>query len=265
MNSVNDFYATLKMPGRFWTSSSEYRYGFQGEYAEIDSETGFNHFTLRDYDSRIGRWTKFDPYNQFFSPYIGMGNNSRPGGGHPSSNYNQSNYSSNSNGNYPYSGPQHTTVTSPKDYDSRNGYYSSVSYGPAGGGDGFNIWGDISNSFLVGAAANQPTYFRSSQIAKEGKFAADGWKTYSNAFKGNQYVSSASVKEAKAAFNSVVKTTIRISTGLTLLSFGVNFANHEAGNVSDGRYYVQQTINAIGLFGPTGAGIAILLGAVDAI
>lgn len=136
---------------------------------------------------------------------------------------------------------------------------------PSGSGDGFNIWRDISNSFLVGAAANQPTYFRSSQIAKEGKFAVDGWKTYSNAFKGNQYVSSASVKEAKAAFSSVVKTTGRISTGLTLVSFGVTYANYAAGNVSEGRYNVQQTINAIGLFGPWGAGIAIGLGTVDSI
>jgi len=85
------------------------------------------------------------------------------------------------------------------------------------------------------------------------------------AFKGNQYVSSASVKEAKTAFNSVVKATSRISTGLTLVSFGVTYANYAAGNVSEGRYNVQQMVNTIGLFGPWGAGVAIGLGTVDAI
>jgi hypothetical protein len=129
----------------------------------------------------------------------------------------------------------------------------------------FNLWTNISNSFLVGGAVNQPTYFRSSQIAKDGKFAINGWKTYSNYFRGNQYVSSASVKGAKSAFNSVVKTTSRISVGLNLLNYGVTYANYKAGNVTSGRYYVQQTINTIGLFGPIGAGLAIGLSAIDAI
>lgn len=57
------------------------------------------------------------------------------------------------------------------------------------------------------------------------------------------------MKEAKAAFNSVAKTTSRISIGLTLVSFGVTYAD---GNVFESRYYVQQTINTIGPFGPWG-------------
>ncbi|WKN44222.1 RHS repeat protein [Tunicatimonas pelagia] len=51
-----------------------YRYGYQGAFAEQDDETGLASFQLRQYDSRIGRWTTPDPYNQYWSPYLGMGN-----------------------------------------------------------------------------------------------------------------------------------------------------------------------------------------------
>lgn len=51
------------------------RYGYQGEFAEKDEETGWNNFYLRDYDPAIGRWLSTDPYGQYYSPYVGMGNN----------------------------------------------------------------------------------------------------------------------------------------------------------------------------------------------
>ncbi len=50
-----------------------YRYGFRGQ--ESDPETGKEAFQLRLWDSRIGRWLTTDPYGQFASPYLGMGNN----------------------------------------------------------------------------------------------------------------------------------------------------------------------------------------------
>lgn len=50
------------------------RYGYQGQFSEFDSETNWNHFELREYDPIIGRWTATDPRYEFFSPYIGMGN-----------------------------------------------------------------------------------------------------------------------------------------------------------------------------------------------
>ncbi len=56
----------------------DYRYGYQGEFAEEDEETGFNHFELRDYDPVIGRWMAVDPARQYASGYIGMGNNLFP-------------------------------------------------------------------------------------------------------------------------------------------------------------------------------------------
>lgn len=52
----------------------EYRYGYQGQYSEEDDANGWNRFELRSYDPRIGRWLSTDPYGQFDSPYIGMGN-----------------------------------------------------------------------------------------------------------------------------------------------------------------------------------------------
>jgi RHS repeat-associated protein len=57
------------------TDESVYRYGYQGQFAEKDGETGWSHFELREYDPVIGRWTAVDPENQFYSPYVGMGNN----------------------------------------------------------------------------------------------------------------------------------------------------------------------------------------------
>ncbi|MCD9015472.1 GDSL-type esterase/lipase family protein [Parachryseolinea silvisoli] len=51
-----------------------YRFGYQGQYAEKDGETGWNHFELREYDPIIGRWTSIDPKRQFYSPYVGFGN-----------------------------------------------------------------------------------------------------------------------------------------------------------------------------------------------
>ncbi|MCG8387834.1 MAG: hypothetical protein MJA30_19940, partial [Cytophagales bacterium] len=52
----------------------DYRWGFQGAFAEEDEETGWNSFELRMYDPVIGRWTSTDPAGQFWSPYLGMGN-----------------------------------------------------------------------------------------------------------------------------------------------------------------------------------------------
>lgn len=54
---------------------SLYRFGYQGQFAEMDKETGWNHFELREYDAVIGRWTSKDPKRQHWSPYAGMSNN----------------------------------------------------------------------------------------------------------------------------------------------------------------------------------------------
>jgi RHS repeat-associated protein len=64
------------LPGLSYTvGNRRYRYGYQGQYAEHDSLTGFESFELRLYNSRIGRWMSYDPQGQFSSPYVSMGNN----------------------------------------------------------------------------------------------------------------------------------------------------------------------------------------------
>ena len=61
----------MPMPNR--NVEGDYRYAYQGQ--EKDPETGKEAFELRLWDSRIGRWLSPDPYGQFHSPYLGMGNN----------------------------------------------------------------------------------------------------------------------------------------------------------------------------------------------
>ena len=52
-------------------------YGLQTGYAdkEKDESTGLVTFPLRQYDPRLGRWLTPDPYHQYFSPYMSVGNN----------------------------------------------------------------------------------------------------------------------------------------------------------------------------------------------
>jgi RHS repeat-associated protein len=61
------------------------QYQYQGDYSEFDDETQWNEFDLRNYDPQIGRFVQADPYDQFPSPYTGMGNdpinNIDPSGG----------------------------------------------------------------------------------------------------------------------------------------------------------------------------------------
>jgi len=64
------------LPGLSYTvGTRRYRYGYQGQFAEHDDETGFESFELRLYNSRVGRWLSYDPEGQYDSPYVGMGNN----------------------------------------------------------------------------------------------------------------------------------------------------------------------------------------------
>jgi RHS repeat-associated protein len=62
----------MQMPGLNSEDAFQYRYAYQGQ--EKDVETGKEAFELRLWDSRIGRWLTTDPYRQYSSPYLGMGN-----------------------------------------------------------------------------------------------------------------------------------------------------------------------------------------------
>jgi RHS repeat-associated protein len=73
--SATDYYpGGMAMPNRQIIGGEPYRYGYQGEFAETDPETGKPAFQLRLYDPRINRWTTTDPYGQHASPYMSMGN-----------------------------------------------------------------------------------------------------------------------------------------------------------------------------------------------
>jgi len=74
VESYADYYPFgEQLPGRNFTSSLLYKYAYQGQ--EHDEETGLDAFELRLWDGRIGRWLSTDPYGQYHSPYLGMGNN----------------------------------------------------------------------------------------------------------------------------------------------------------------------------------------------
>ncbi|MFY7669751.1 RHS repeat domain-containing protein [Tenacibaculum sp. MEBiC06402] len=72
LTAATDYYPFgMPMPNR--DLKGDYRYAYQGQ--EKDTETGMEAFELRLWDSRIGRWLTTDPYGQYNSPYLGMGNN----------------------------------------------------------------------------------------------------------------------------------------------------------------------------------------------
>ena len=73
LNSTDYYPFGMPMPGRKIVNGEPYRYAYQGQ--EKDPETGKEAFQLRLWDARIGRWLTTDPYGQFASPYLGMGNN----------------------------------------------------------------------------------------------------------------------------------------------------------------------------------------------
>jgi RHS repeat-associated protein len=62
------------MPNRNMISEN-YRFGYQGQFAEKDEETGWNALESSMWDARLGRWMAMDPAGQYASSYMGMGNN----------------------------------------------------------------------------------------------------------------------------------------------------------------------------------------------
>ena len=73
IDSHADYYPFgWSMPGREMIAPQRYRYAYQG--IEKDEETGWSAFELRMYDARTARWMSPDPYGQYYSPYLAMGN-----------------------------------------------------------------------------------------------------------------------------------------------------------------------------------------------
>jgi RHS repeat-associated protein len=59
--------------GDVYQGSLKNNYLYQGAYAELDEDIGWHDFMLRNYDAQIGRWVQMDPFDEFASPYIGIG------------------------------------------------------------------------------------------------------------------------------------------------------------------------------------------------
>jgi RHS repeat-associated protein len=73
--AATDYYpGGMVLPQRNYIQQ-DYRFGYQGQFAEKDKEAAYNAFELRLYDPRLMRWNSTDPYGQYWSPYMAMGNN----------------------------------------------------------------------------------------------------------------------------------------------------------------------------------------------
>jgi len=70
----DDYYSSSPLPGRNQISSPQYEHCYQGQFTEKDEEVNWDAFELRNWDGRLARWTTTDPYGQYWSPYLGMGN-----------------------------------------------------------------------------------------------------------------------------------------------------------------------------------------------
>jgi RHS repeat-associated protein len=70
--SFSDYYPFgMQMPGRN-ASTSDYRYGFQGQETndEVKGSGNSYDFGARIYESTLGRWLSTDPYHMMFSDLL---------------------------------------------------------------------------------------------------------------------------------------------------------------------------------------------------
>ncbi|MTI20251.1 hypothetical protein E1176_04390 [Fulvivirga sp. RKSG066] len=73
LNTPNNYFNHEPKEGRSQFGKF-YNYGYQGWFSMEDPETGWNSFEARMYNSITGRWNATDPYWQYHSPYLAMGN-----------------------------------------------------------------------------------------------------------------------------------------------------------------------------------------------
>ncbi len=75
VTQATDYYAFgSTMRSQAVPTEPEYRFGMQGAFSEKDDETGWNNFEARNFDPIISRWLIPDRAREFWSPYLGMGN-----------------------------------------------------------------------------------------------------------------------------------------------------------------------------------------------
>ncbi len=76
VTQVNEYYPFGALMATSWKEEGYLDPGFsyQSTFADYDSTIATYDFLLRNYDPWLGRWLQTDPYSQFSSPYLGMGN-----------------------------------------------------------------------------------------------------------------------------------------------------------------------------------------------
>ncbi|MEM9337678.1 MAG: DUF6443 domain-containing protein [Bacteroidota bacterium] len=81
VSQVNDYYPFGMLTQNSWRNPDYQDPGllYQSYYNTYDSLSETHDFFLRNYDPTLGRWLQVDPYNQFASPYAGMGNSPHVG------------------------------------------------------------------------------------------------------------------------------------------------------------------------------------------
>jgi len=64
----------MQMMGIGKRGNPDHRWQFQGQETQSDFGLHWAAFDLRSLDVQLGRWCQIDPYNQYSSPYVGLGN-----------------------------------------------------------------------------------------------------------------------------------------------------------------------------------------------
>nr|WP_260412343.1 RHS repeat-associated core domain-containing protein [Flammeovirga kamogawensis] len=68
-NQWSDYYPYGHKMASSTGELGNYRFGYQGDFAEEDEETGWNFFEARTYDPVIGRWMAVDWNSNFTCTY----------------------------------------------------------------------------------------------------------------------------------------------------------------------------------------------------
>ncbi len=230
-------------------SNLDYRYAYQGQ--EKDEETNMEAFQLRLWDARIGRWLTPDPYGEFYSPYLGMGNDpvnniDRNGGcvECPEEGKMGDKFVDSGGDNWEMMdgmwGYTHTTEFS--DYGSGMATRSGMTFDAAG------AYMDMVSKHLSSVDYSLKGYDLDVHMAKavqRGVPTATIGKVWSK----QGYQLEKQVKNLGSNVGKVSKYVKYGSNGLGALSMGLGTVEHFYGNSgkTDARYAVDQAFNAMGL------------------
>jgi RHS repeat-associated protein len=260
----------MRLPCPTLISSYPQRHWYQGDYSELDPETGLQAFDLRMYSSRIGRWLSVDPYAQYWSSYLAMGNNpvSRidPDGGFAICPTCPGGSQFDVYRNSPHYFYYDQGIVSNFDSVVITPQPTSTS-GLNGGID----WLSAANfSMSIGELTRQAKiyqiYGKSAQTIdkalSKGRFVHTNGNTYSQGFKGNQYLSSKSVSNSLSTAK-FARNLGRGFTGLSLATSGYQLLTSEGTGADYARFAGALLITGTAAIPVAGPFISIGLGVAD--